>query len=73
MKLRIHKQSRIRSGKINYCNLWSNAGGSETISLKTVGLLRLMLQSGMLIPVRPNAVKQFLTDRILTDIVTINQ
>lgn len=43
-----------------------NAGG-KTISLKTVGLLQLMLQSGMLIPVHERS-KTFLFDRVLTDI-----
>jgi DNA mismatch repair protein MutS2 len=43
-----------------------NAGG-KTISLKTVGLLQLMLQSGMLIPVNERS-ETFLFDRILTDI-----
>lgn len=43
-----------------------NAGG-KTISLKTVGLLQLMLQSGLLIPVHERS-KTFLFDRILTDI-----
>ena len=43
-----------------------NAGG-KTISLKTIGLLQLMLQSGMLIPVHERS-KTFLFDRILTDI-----
>ncbi len=43
-----------------------NAGG-KTISLKTVGLLQLMLQSGLLIPVHPRS-ETFLFDRILTDI-----
>ncbi len=43
-----------------------NAGG-KTISLKTVGLLQLMLQSGMLIPVHERS-ETFLFDRILTDI-----
>lgn len=43
-----------------------NAGG-KTISLKTVGLLQLMLQSGMLIPVHERSTT-FLFDRILTDI-----
>ncbi len=42
-----------------------NAGG-KTISLKTVGLLQLMLQSGMLIPVHERS-ETFLFDRILTD------
>jgi DNA mismatch repair protein MutS2 len=43
-----------------------NAGG-KTISLKTIGLLQLMLQSGMLIPVHERS-RTFLFDRILTDI-----
>jgi len=43
-----------------------NAGG-KTISLKTVGLLQLMLQSGMLIPVHERS-ETFLFDRIMTDI-----
>ena len=43
-----------------------NAGG-KTISLKTVGLLQLMLQSGMLIPVHERS-ETCLFDRILTDI-----
>ncbi len=43
-----------------------NAGG-KTISLKTVGLLQLMLQSGLLIPVHERS-QTFLFDRILTDI-----
>ncbi|PWA07888.1 endonuclease MutS2 [Flavobacterium laiguense] len=43
-----------------------NAGG-KTISMKTVGLLQLMLQSGMLIPVHERS-ETFLFDRILTDI-----
>jgi DNA mismatch repair protein MutS2 len=43
-----------------------NAGG-KTISLKTVGLLQLMLQCGILIPVHERS-ETFLFDRILTDI-----
>ena len=43
-----------------------NAGG-KTISLKTVGLLQLMLQSGILIPVHERS-ETFLFDRMLTDI-----
>ncbi len=43
-----------------------NAGG-KTISLKTAGLLQLMLQSGLLIPVHERS-STFLFDRILTDI-----
>lgn len=43
-----------------------NAGG-KSITLKTVGLLQLMIQSGILIPVHPGS-KMCLFDRILTDI-----
>lgn len=43
-----------------------NAGG-KSITLKTVGLLQLMLQSGMLIPVHERS-EVCLFDRILTDI-----
>ncbi|TXE06022.1 DNA mismatch repair protein MutS [Gelidibacter salicanalis] len=43
-----------------------NAGG-KSITLKTVGLLQVMLQSGMLIPVHERS-KVCLFDRILTDI-----
>lgn len=43
-----------------------NAGG-KTISLKTIGLLQLMLQSGILIPVHERS-ETFIFDRILTDI-----
>jgi len=43
-----------------------NAGG-KSITLKTVGLLQLMLQCGMLIPVHERS-KLCLFDRILTDI-----
>lgn len=43
-----------------------NAGG-KSITLKTVGLLQVMLQSGLLVPVDPNSEFCFF-DRILTDI-----
>lgn len=43
-----------------------NAGG-KSITLKTIGLLQLMLQSGLLIPVHERS-STFLFDRILTDI-----
>lgn len=43
-----------------------NAGG-KSITLKTVGLLQVMLQSGMLIPVHERS-KMCLFDRIITDI-----
>ena len=43
-----------------------NAGG-KSITLKTVGLLQLMLQSGMLIPVEPQS-EICIFNRLLTDI-----
>ncbi len=43
-----------------------NAGG-KSITLKTIGLLQLMLQCGLLIPVHERS-ETFLFDRILTDI-----
>lgn len=43
-----------------------NAGG-KSITLKTVGLLQVMLQSGLMIPVDPNS-KMFFYKKILTDI-----
>ena len=43
-----------------------NAGG-KTVALKTIGLLQLMLQSGLLIPVHPNSVYSFF-ENILIDI-----
>ncbi|MEZ4875219.1 MAG: DNA mismatch repair protein MutS [Flavobacteriaceae bacterium] len=43
-----------------------NAGG-KSITLKTVGLLQLMVQSGMLIPVLPHS-EVVVFDRVLTDI-----
>ena len=43
-----------------------NAGG-KSITLKTVGLLQLMLQSGLLIPAHPNSEMGWF-NRILTDI-----
>lgn len=43
-----------------------NAGG-KSITLKTIGLLQLMLQCGLLIPVHQRS-STFLFDRILTDI-----
>lgn len=58
--IRLEKDSRIIviSGP--------NAGG-KSITLKTIGLLQLMLQSGLLIPVHERS-QTFLFDRILTDI-----
>lgn len=43
-----------------------NAGG-KSITLKTIGLLQLMLQSGLLIPVDERS-ETYIFDRILTDI-----
>jgi len=43
-----------------------NAGG-KSITLKTVGLLQIMLQSGLLVPVNPNSSMCFF-QRILSDI-----
>jgi len=48
------------------CISGPNAGG-KSISLKTIGLLQLMLQSGILIPVHPSSDICFF-DKILTDI-----
>lgn len=43
-----------------------NAGG-KSITLKTVGLLQVMLQSGLLVPVNPNSKMSFF-QQVLTDI-----
>lgn len=43
-----------------------NAGG-KSITLKTVGLLQVMLQSGLLVPVHERS-KMYLFDRIISDI-----
>lgn len=43
-----------------------NAGG-KSITLKSVGLLQIMLQSGLLVPVHPNS-KMCLFDTLLSDI-----
>lgn len=43
-----------------------NAGG-KSITLKTIGLLQIMLQSGLLVPIHERS-KMCLFDRILTDI-----
>ncbi|PIE50203.1 MAG: DNA mismatch repair protein MutS [Flavobacteriales bacterium] len=43
-----------------------NAGG-KSITLKTVGLLQLMIQSGILVPVHPKS-EMFFFDNIMTDI-----
>lgn len=48
------------------CISGPNAGG-KSITLKTAGLLQLMLQSGILVPVHPRS-EMFFFDRIMTDI-----
>ena len=48
------------------CISGPNAGG-KSITLKTVGLLQLMIQSGILVPVHPKS-EMFFFDNILTDI-----
>lgn len=48
------------------CISGPNAGG-KSITLKTVGLLQLMLQSGILVPVHPKS-EMFFFDNIMTDI-----
>ncbi len=48
------------------CISGPNAGG-KSITLKTVGLLQLMIQSGILVPVHPRS-EMFFFDHIMTDI-----
>lgn len=48
------------------CISGPNAGG-KSITLKTVGLLQLMLQSGILVPAHPKS-EMFFFDKIMTDI-----
>ncbi|MGV8913986.1 MAG: endonuclease MutS2 [Kaistella sp.] len=48
------------------CISGPNAGG-KSITLKTVGLLQLMLQSGILVPVHPKS-EMFFFGKIMTDI-----
>lgn len=62
-----HAQS-IRMDKFSRMLVISgpNAGG-KSITLKTIGLLQIMLQSGLLIPVNPNS-KCCFFQQILTDI-----
>ncbi len=59
---RIHLDKKARMLVIS----GPNAGG-KSITLKTIGLLQLMLQSGLLIPVNPNS-KICLFQQILSDI-----
>lgn len=48
------------------CISGPNAGG-KSITLKTVGLLQVMLQAGILVPVHPKS-EMFFFNRVLTDI-----
>lgn len=48
------------------CISGPNAGG-KSVTLKTVGLLQLMLQSGILVPVHPKS-EMFFFERMMTDI-----
>ncbi|WP_294203294.1 DNA mismatch repair protein MutS [uncultured Chryseobacterium sp.] len=48
------------------CISGPNAGG-KSITLKTVGLLQLMIQSGILVPTHPKS-EMFFFDKIMTDI-----
>lgn len=48
------------------CISGPNAGG-KSITLKTVGLLQLMIQSGILVPVHPKS-EMFFFNKIMTDI-----
>ncbi len=48
------------------CISGPNAGG-KSITLKTVGLLQLMIQSGILVPVHPKS-EMFFFDQLMTDI-----
>lgn len=58
--LELSEQNRI------ICISGPNAGG-KSITLKTVGLLQLMLQSGILVPVHPKS-EMFFFERLMTDI-----
>lgn len=58
--LTLTEQNRI------LCISGPNAGG-KSITLKTVGLLQLMIQSGLLVPVHPKS-EMFFFDQIMTDI-----
>lgn len=58
--LELSEQNRI------ICISGPNAGG-KSITLKTLGLLQLMLQSGILVPVHPRS-EMFFFDKLMTDI-----
>ncbi len=58
--LQLSEQNRI------ICISGPNAGG-KSIMLKTLGLLQLMIQSGILVPVHPRS-EMFFFDKLMTDI-----
>ena len=58
--LELSEQNRI------ICISGPNAGG-KSITLKTLGLLQLMIQSGILVPVYPRS-EMFFFDKLMTDI-----
>ena len=58
--LQLSEQNRI------ICISGPNAGG-KSITLKTLGLLQLMIQSGILVPVHPHS-EMFFFDKLMTDI-----
>ena len=58
--LQLSEQNRI------ICISGPNAGG-KSITLKTLGLLQLMIQSGILVPVHPRS-EMFFFDKLMTDI-----
>ena len=58
--LQLSEQNRI------ICISGPNAGG-KSITLKTLGLLQLMIQSGILVPVHPRS-EMFFFDKMMTDI-----
>ena len=58
--LTLTEQNRI------LCISGPNAGG-KSITLKTVGLLQLMIQSGILVPVHPRS-EMFFFEKLMTDI-----
>lgn len=66
-KKKIYPQSLTLTGHNRIiCISGPNAGG-KSITLKTVGLLQLMIQSGILVPVHPKS-EMFFFDKIMTDI-----
>ena len=58
--LELSEQNRI------ICISGPNAGG-KSITLKTLGLLQLMIQSGILVPIHPRS-EMFFFDKLMTDI-----